>query len=353
MPRRLARRGLTTSTRLFWPTRVPRALTIVWVAPVPGMVRTTSELPAAIWATMCSCSASASSSSTSVEGSRRSGSIASTAWYPSSSAHFAVALPARASSTGCSRCTASATSAGATSSKVETSETRLHRDLAEVAGEAAQLVDDGVRLEGAVVVGEGDEARGVERDAVLLLENAGERRVEHGGAAQRAARSRGRGGGWRAGAAAAARSSRRGRGVQRTTPMPRCTASRPRVVDSSRLFAVIRSAAVRAERSARSSRMSCDSSVLLPVMKRASPPGCVVESSMRVAGASTKCSSGDGPPNSPNSSRQASRAGSATSRAVGAGMSSGAVAGCEDAFGVTGISPVSSSRRLAGHTRPR
>ena len=70
MPRSVARRGLTTSTRLFCPTSAPSALTIVCVPPVPGMVLTTSELPAATWAITSSCSESASSSSTSVEGSR-------------------------------------------------------------------------------------------------------------------------------------------------------------------------------------------------------------------------------------------------------------------------------------------
>ncbi len=78
MPVREERRALTTSTRLFWFTRQPSAFTIVWVAPVPGSVLTTTELPAAIWAITFSCSASASSSRVSVSGVRWSGFCGST-----------------------------------------------------------------------------------------------------------------------------------------------------------------------------------------------------------------------------------------------------------------------------------
>jgi hypothetical protein len=58
-------------------------------------------------------------------------------------------------------------------------EARLHAEPGEMPGERAQLVDDGVRLERAVAVAQRDEGAGVERDAELLLESAGERGVEY------------------------------------------------------------------------------------------------------------------------------------------------------------------------------
>ena len=61
-------------------------------------------------------------------------------------------------------------------------------------------------------------------------------------------------------------------------------------------FWVISVAASLALRSASSSRMRLESSVDLPVMNCGSPPGCVVESSMRVRGVSTKRTSGERPP---------------------------------------------------------
>ncbi len=57
-------------------------------------------------------------------------------------------------------------------------EARLHRERGQVRGEAAQAVDDRLRLEGAVLHGERDERVGVERDLELLLERPRERRVE-------------------------------------------------------------------------------------------------------------------------------------------------------------------------------
>ena len=57
-------------------------------------------------------------------------------------------------------------------------EPRLHLEVEQVAGEGAQLIDHGVRLEGAVALAQRDERLGVERDAELALERGGERRVE-------------------------------------------------------------------------------------------------------------------------------------------------------------------------------
>jgi hypothetical protein len=57
-------------------------------------------------------------------------------------------------------------------------ESRAHVEPLEVARESAQAVDDGVRLEGAVVVGQGDERLGVELEAELGLEGAREFGVE-------------------------------------------------------------------------------------------------------------------------------------------------------------------------------
>ncbi len=175
-----------------------------------------------------------------------------------------------------------------------------------MAGEVAQAVDHGVGLEGAVDVAQRDERARVEVDVEGALQLPGERGVEVRLAAElqldvlavAAQRERTQQDG------RAERAIRRRPGGE---PMPRRTASMPRVLCSSRLFAAIRSAARRAARSEISSRMSCDSRVLAPVMNRARPPGCVLESSMRVIGSSMKCSSGDGPPRVASSARQWSR----------------------------------------------
>ena len=55
-------------------------------------------------------------------------------------------------------------------------EARLHREVGEVAGERAQLIDHGVRLERAVRVAERDEGLGIEHEPELPLEGHGERR---------------------------------------------------------------------------------------------------------------------------------------------------------------------------------
>ena len=59
-------------------------------------------------------------------------------------------------------------------------ESRLHLEVEQVAGEGTQLIDHGVRLEGAVALAQRDERLGVERDAELALERGGERRIEEG-----------------------------------------------------------------------------------------------------------------------------------------------------------------------------
>ena len=64
--------------------------------------------------------------------------------------------------------------------------------------------------------------------------------------------------------------------------------------------------------SAFSAKQRLDSRVVFPVMKRARPPGCVVDNSIRVRGASTKCSRGEAPPSRANSSRHSAQTGSAT-----------------------------------------
>ena len=63
-------------------------------------------------------------------------------------------------------------------------ESRLHVEPLEVQGQAAQAVDHGVRLEGAVGLGERGESGGVELDVELGIEGAGELGVEVCGAAQ-------------------------------------------------------------------------------------------------------------------------------------------------------------------------
>ena len=61
---------------------------------------------------------------------------------------------------------------------------RAHPEVLEVRGEAAQPIDDGVGLEGAVIVGQGNECLGVEAQLELLVERLGERGIEVGRAAQ-------------------------------------------------------------------------------------------------------------------------------------------------------------------------
>ncbi|PPG59348.1 hypothetical protein C5C27_09760 [Rathayibacter sp. AY2B7] len=95
-------------------------------------------------------------------------------------------------------------------------------------------------------------------------------------------------------------------------PMARWTPSMPRTERSSIPLSVIAPAAFFAVRRASSSRMSEERSVVLPEMNGGSPPGCVVESSMRVRGESTKWSRGDGPPTLASSSRHDCHTGSAT-----------------------------------------
>ena len=63
-------------------------------------------------------------------------------------------------------------------------EARLHVEPLEVAGEAAQAIDDGIGLEGAVLLGKRHEAARVEHDTELGLQGRRERRVEEGRAAQ-------------------------------------------------------------------------------------------------------------------------------------------------------------------------
>ena len=180
MPSRLARRAPTTSTRLSPATSAPIAFTIVWVPPVPGSVFTTTDAPDSIWATTCSCSASASSSSVSVEGGR------------SSCATGRARSPRAAVTRGtCGRVAGERVedadgrgsrhrppSPDPTSANDETTRRGATLNQGRCAREAAQPIDDGLRLEHAVRDRERDEGVGVERDLELLAQLAGERRVQ-------------------------------------------------------------------------------------------------------------------------------------------------------------------------------
>ena len=180
MPRSEARRALTTSTRLFWPTSAPIALTMVCVPPVPGSVFTTMELPAAI----CGDDLSPARRRRRAAGCRSAGSRTSAP----SACDLGVALVRRSTWRWCcrrgrrargGRCfAASAAIPDATSAKEDTTSRGLTLNHSRWRGEAAQAVDHRVRLEGAVVVGERDEGGGVERDLELLLQGPAELRVE-------------------------------------------------------------------------------------------------------------------------------------------------------------------------------
>ena len=63
-------------------------------------------------------------------------------------------------------------------------EARRDLEPLEVRGQPAQAIDDGVWLEGAFIIGERDESLGVESNAELVVEGAGEFGVEKGSAAQ-------------------------------------------------------------------------------------------------------------------------------------------------------------------------
>ena len=178
------RRGPTTSTRLFAATRAPRALTMVWVPPVPGSVFTTTEFPAAIWATTFSCSASASSSRVSSSGER---------WSSGRHVDRGVALfdgPFRGGVAGqrvehrMVQVRRIRPHRGADIGERRDHEARGHVEPFEVHGEAAEPVDDGIGFERSVLLGECGEGVGVQPDAELFVQHARQFRVQVGVAQQ-------------------------------------------------------------------------------------------------------------------------------------------------------------------------
>ena len=115
----VAARGVTRRTRLCFDTRAPRAFTIVWVAPVPGSARTTSEFPATMFWTMASCSPSESTMERSESAGVESGCTISIGTREVRSSTMACSFPPNASKMGCWRFLASSSMGSASSAKLE------------------------------------------------------------------------------------------------------------------------------------------------------------------------------------------------------------------------------------------